>query len=61
MDEYTVSEIRKLIKEEKTKKKRREMTNNRGMMGVRGFKINFAEMMKVRAKIKKDPQQKKNF
>ena len=60
MDEYTVSEIRKEIKEEKTKEKEGEMTKKiGGMMGVRGFKVNFAEMMKARAKIKKDPQQEK--
>ena len=59
MEEYSIAAIRKEIAEEKKKDKEAENTTKiGGMVGVRGFKVNFEEMMKARSKIKKEPQQK---
>lgn len=59
MEEYGDAGIKKDVEEEKKKEKEGENTKKIGnMMGVRGFKINFDEMMRVRAKVKKEPQQK---
>lgn len=60
MDEYGGANIRKEIEEEKRKEKAGETTTKiGGMVGVRGFKLNFEEMMKARSKIKKEPQKDK--
>ena len=60
MDEYTPEGIKKELEEEKNKDKEKEATKKiGGMIGVRGFKVNFEEMMKARAKVKKEPQQEK--
>lgn len=57
MDEYGGANIKKEIEEEKRKEKAGETTTKiGGMIGVRGFKLNFEEMMKARAKVKKEPQ-----
>ena len=56
MEEYGGRDLQKELEEEK--KKEEENTKKIGaMIGVRGFKVNFDEMMKARAKVKKEPQQ----
>lgn len=57
MDEYAPTQIRKELEEEKKKDDTTKQIG--GMFGVRGFKLNFEEMMKARAKVKKDPIQNK--
>ncbi len=57
MDEYGETEIKKELEEEKKKEDTTKKIG--GMMGVRGFKLNFEEMMKARAKVKKETIQDK--
>lgn len=59
MEEYSIANIRKEIAEEEKKDKEAEnITKIGGMFGVRGFKVNFEEMMMARSKVKRDSQQK---
>lgn len=60
MEEYGGRDLQKEIEEEKKKEQEGEKTRKiGGMIGVRNFKLNFEEMMKARAKIKKEPAQEK--
>jgi len=60
MEEYGGRDLQKELEEEKKKEQEAEKTRKiGGMIGVRNFKVNFEEMMKARAKIKKEPAQEK--
>ena len=55
MEEYGGRDLQKELEEEKKKEQEAEKTRKiGGMIGVRNFKVNFEEMMKARAKIKKE-------
>ena len=59
MEEYSDAAIKKEVAEELRNEEGGEFSKLAGgVMGARRFKVNFEEMMKVRAKVKNEPQQK---
>ena len=59
MEEYSLAAIKKEVAEENKREKEEEnITKIGGMIGVRGFKVNFDEMMKARSKVKNETQQR---
>ena len=59
MEEYSLAAIKKEVAQENRREKEEEnMTKIGGMIGVRGFKVNFNEMMKARFKVKNEIQQR---
>ena len=59
MEEYGGRDLQKELEEQKKKQEVEEEEKTKkigGMIGVRGFKVTFDEMMKARSKIKKEPE-----
>ena len=59
MEEYGGRDLQKELEEQKKKEKEDEEEKTKkigAMIGVRGFKMTFEEMMKARSKIKKEPE-----
>ena len=58
MEEYGGRDLQKELEEQKKKEQEEDDKTKKigGMIGVRGFKMTFEEMMKARSKIKKEPE-----
>ena len=59
MEEYGGRDLKKELEEQKKREQEEEEEKTKkigGMIGVRGFKMTFEEMMKARSKIKKEPE-----